>query len=226
MRIKRLSLLEGASKASGLTVVIDVFRAFTTAAYAFNNGAERIYPVGSIEEAFKIKKMNPDWILMGEREGKQVEGFDYGNSPYEISKANLKDKIIIQTTSAGTQGIVLGKGAQEILPGSFVIADAIIDYLRKKDPDEISLVGMGWGGKVKSIEDEACADYIEMKLNGEIPDFNQMKRKIRSNPEGEKFFDKSQPHFVEEDFHYAMDLNKFSFFMKVKRNKVPYIVRI
>jgi 2-phosphosulfolactate phosphatase len=226
MRIKRLSLLKGASKASGLTVVIDVFRAFTTAAYAFNNGAERIYPVGSIEEAFKIKKMNPDWILMGEREGKQVEGFDYGNSPYEISKANLKDKIIIQTTSAGTQGIVLGKGAQEILPGSFVIADAIIDYLRKKDPDEISLVGMGWGGKVKSIEDEACADYIEMKLNGEIPDFNQMKRKIRSNPEGEKFFNKSQPHFVEEDFHYAMDLNKFSFFMKVKRNKVPYIVRI
>jgi 2-phosphosulfolactate phosphatase len=226
MKIKRRSLLDGATKASGISVVIDVFRAFTTAAYAFHNGAERIFPVGNMEEAFKIKKMNPNWILMGEREGKQVEGFDFGNSPYDISKANLKDKIIIQTTSAGTQGIVLAKKAKEILPGSFVVADAIVDYIRKKDPNEISLIGMGWGGRVKSIEDEACADYIEMKLLGEKPDFNEMRRRIRSNPEGEKFFDKSQPHFVEEDYYYAMDLNKFSFCMKVKRDKMPYIIRI
>jgi 2-phosphosulfolactate phosphatase len=37
--IRRLRLLDGAKTARGLTVVIDVFRAFSTAAYAFDRGA-------------------------------------------------------------------------------------------------------------------------------------------------------------------------------------------
>lgn len=226
MKIRRFSLLEGASRAKGTTVVIDVFRAFTTAAYAFDNGAEIIYPVSSIDEAFDLKEKNPDWVLMGEREGKQIQGFEYGNSPYEISKANLKGKKIIQTTSAGTQGIALARDASEVLPGSFVIADAIVRYILENYPDEVSLIGMGWGGRVKSVEDEACADYIENKLKGEEPDFEKMRKRIRSNPEGAKFFDPAQPQFREEDYHYAMDLNKFSFCMKVKKEELPFIIKI
>jgi 2-phosphosulfolactate phosphatase len=226
MKIRRFSLLEGASKAKGTTVVIDVFRAFTTAAYAFDNGVEMIYPVSSIDEAFDLKRKNPDWVLMGEREGKQIQGFDYGNSPYEISKAKLHGKKIIQTTSAGTQGIALAKDASEVLPGSFVISDAIVRYILENDPDEVSLIGMGWGGRVKSVEDEACADYIEKKLKGEEPDFEKMRKRIRSNPEGAKFFDPAQPQFREEDYHYAMDLNKFSFCMKVEKEELPFIIKI
>lgn len=226
MNIRRLSLLEGAGEASGVAVVIDVFRAFTTAAYAFAGGAERIYPVASVDEAFSIKAANPDWILMGEREGKKLEGFDYGNSPYEISKADLRGKTIIQTTSAGTQGIVLASGAVEVLPGSFVIADAVANYIKDLDPVEVSLIAMGWGGRVKSVEDEACADYIEAKLLGREPCFEEMQIRIRSNPEGTKFFDPGQPHFVEEDYHYAMDLNRFNFCIKVLRGVQLYMIRV
>jgi len=226
MNINRYSLIEGASKAKGTTVVIDVFRAFTTAAYAFNRGAERIYPVSSVDEAFDLKENNPSWVLMGEREGKQIEGFDYGNSPYEISRVDLKGKNIVQTTSAGTQGIALARDASEVLPGSFVIVDAIVSYILENDPSEVSLIGMGWGGRVKSVEDEACADYIERKLRGEETDFEKMRKRIRSNPEGAKFFDPAQPHFREEDYHYAMDLNKFSFCMKVIKEELPYIIKI
>lgn len=226
MHIKRLSLKEGAKKATGLAVVIDVFRAFTTAAYVMGNGAERIYPVGSLEEAFQLREENPDWVLMGERSGVPVKGFDYGNSPYQVLDVDFSGKTVVQTTSAGTQGIVLAKDADEIILGSFVMADAIVRYIRERNPEIVSLVAMGWGGNAKSLEDELLADYIEKSLNDGIPDFSEMKHKIRENPEGAKFFDESQPCFVEGDFHCAMDLNRFSFVLKIFKDGQAYVERI
>ena len=71
MEIRRLSLIGGAEQAQGLAVVIDVFRAFSTAAYVMSNGAEKIIPVGTVEEAFEMKRKYHCVVLMGEREGKQ-----------------------------------------------------------------------------------------------------------------------------------------------------------
>ena len=51
MDIRIESLIEGAARASGAVAIIDVFRAFTTAAVAFANGATRITMVASVEEA-------------------------------------------------------------------------------------------------------------------------------------------------------------------------------
>ena len=225
MRIKRLSLVEGAKQASGLAVVIDVFRAFTTDAYVMGNGAERIYPVEKVEEAFTLKQQHPDWILMGEREGKQVPGFDYGNSPYDIKDVDFKGKTVIQTTSAGTRGLFNAYNAEEILPGSFVMADAIVEYIRKRNPETLSLVAMGWGGREIAPEDESLAQYIEEKLQGATPDFDVMKAVIRKHPEGAKFFDPAQPNFKEGDFHCAMDINRFSFCLKLVKAQQPYIVK-
>ncbi len=215
MQILRLSLVEGSKEARGLTVVIDVFRAFTTAAYVMANGAECIHPVGSLEEAFRLRELNPDWVLMGERDGKKVPGFDYGNSPYEVSGVDFTGCTVIQTTSAGTQGIVNAVEAEEILLGSFVMADAIVEYIKKTSPETVSLVAMGWGGQVKSPEDESLAEYIEKRLNGLEPGFASMKQRIMEHPQGAKFFDPEQPEFVEGDFHCAMDLNRFGFCLRV-----------
>ena len=120
MEIRRLSLIEGAEKAEGLAVVIDVFRAFTTAAYVISNGAEKIIPVGTVEEAFDMKRTNHGVVLMGEREGKQVPGFDFGNSPHEVRNIDFTGLTVVQTTSAGTRGLMSAKDAHTILPGSFV----------------------------------------------------------------------------------------------------------
>ena len=225
MRIKRLSLAEGAKEASGLAVVIDVFRAFTTDSYIMANGAERIYPVATVEEAFELKRLHHDWILIGERGGKQVPGFDFGNSPYDVKDVDFTGYSVIQTTSAGTRGIFNAYHADEILPGSFVIADAIVEYIKRRNPETLSLIAMGWGGLAKAPEDESLAEYIEMKLRGEEPDFEAMKKRIRDDPQGMKFFDKSQPEFKEGDFHCAMDLNKFNFCLRLVKEDQPYIVK-
>jgi len=226
MEIRRLSLLEGAGQARGLAVVIDVFRAFTTAAYVMANGAERIIPVGTVEEAFAMKQAGRGVVLMGERDGKQVLGFDYGNSPHEVRDVNFTGITVVQTTSAGTRGLMLAGNADEILPGSFVMADAIVAYIRKRSPEVVSLVAMGWGGVGKSPEDELFAEYIEMKLKGEEPDFEAMKEEIRRHPEGAKFFDETQETFVEGDFHAAMDLNRFNFCLKLVPAERSYMVKI
>jgi 2-phosphosulfolactate phosphatase len=225
MDIRRLSLVEGAAQARGLAVVIDVFRAFTTAAYVMANGAERIIPVGTVEEAFELKRANQGVVLMGERGGKQVQGFDYGNSPHEVRDVDFTGVTVVQTTSAGTRGLMLAGNADEILPGSFVMADAIVEYIRKRSPRVVSLVAMGWGGAEQSPEDELLAEYIEMRLNGEKPGFKAMKEEIRRHPQGAKFFDETQEMFVEGDFYAALDINRFNFCLRLEPGKPSYMVK-
>jgi len=225
MIIERHSLISGARKAHGSVVIIDVFRAFTTAAYVMANGAERIISVGSLPEAFALKRSNPNWVLMGERDGKRVDGFDFGNSPFEIKEIDFSRKTVIQTTSAGTQGIANAKAAVEILPGSFVLAGAIIKHIQKTQPEAVSLVAMGSAGVEPSEEDELCAIYIEEALKGRTSDFDEMKLRIRRAPSGSKFFDPSQPHFHEEDFQMALDLDRFDFILKVMKTDRIYVIR-
>ena len=190
------------------------------------NGADAIYPVATVEEAFELKRQHHDWILMGERGGKQVAGFDFGNSPYDVSNVNFTGYKVIQTTSAGTNGLFNAYGADEILPGSFVMADAIVNYIKRRAPEEVSIVAMGWGGLEKAPEDESFADYLEQMLNGEMPDFEAMKTRIRAHPQGAKFFDKTQTDFKEGDFHCAMDLNRFDFCLRLIKAEQPYIVKV
>ena len=209
-----------------MAVVIDVFRAFTTGAYVMANGADTIYPVATVEDAFELKRQHHDWILMGERGGKQVAGFDFGNSPYDVKDVDFTGYSVIQTTSAGTNGLFNAYGADEILPGSFVMADAIVDYIKNRNPDEVSIVAMGWGGLENAPEDESFADYVAGKLKGEKPDFEAMKRRIRAHPQGAKFFDKTQTVFKEGDFHCAMDLNRFDFCLKLVKAEQPYMMKV
>src|SRR3989304_3629795 len=139
MEIKILEYIEGAKKAEGLTVIIDVIRAFSLDCYLFKNGAEKIIPVGDINLARQLKKEHPDYILMGERNEQKPEGFDYGNSPTFIQNVDFTGKIVIQTTGAGTQGIVNAVKADEIITGSFVNAGAVAKYIKKQNPKKLSL---------------------------------------------------------------------------------------
>jgi 2-phosphosulfolactate phosphatase len=208
-------MVSGAKKAQGLTLIIDVFRAFTTAAHVMVNGAKTIIPVGTIEESFELKRLHPDWIQIGERGGIRVQGFEYGNSPYEISKVDFTGRTVIQTTGAGTKGVVNATKADEIILGSFVMAGAIAKYIKNAAPDFVSLVAMGDAGIKPGEEDESCAEYIESLLLGKQPNFEKMKKRIRTSPSGAKFFDESKPQFREDDFYLALELDRFDFVLKV-----------
>jgi len=227
MEIEILQLLEGAQKARGLTVIIDVFRAFSTACYAFQAGIQRIYPVGDLEKAYFLKQQNPDYILVGERNEQKPEGFDFGNSPSQLLEATLSGKTMVHTTSSGTQGIANAKGAGEIITGSFVNAQAIINYIRKQQPEFVSLVCMGYSCQYPTDEDTLLAVYIKNELEGTPNDFQTMVEKIRAGDGARFFAPEKQEWAPAADFDLCLSLNRFDFVLKVENeNGLNYLKKI
>ena len=167
MTVRRLSGIEGAREAVGTTVIIDVFRAFTTAAFCVAAGAREVALVADHAHALALKANDPDLFLTGEIGGRPIPGFDLGNSPSRIVDLDLRGRRVVQRTSAGTQGVVAAAAATEVLLGSLVIAGATVRYLRGRDA--ISLVAMGTAGGDDHAEDEICAAYLEQLLLGAAP---------------------------------------------------------
>lgn len=220
MNIEILHLIEGAKQADGLTVVIDVFRAFSMECWLYALGAKEIRPVGSIEETFAWKQKDAGCVLVGERHGRKIDGCDLGNSPSSIDPDLIRGKRIIHTTSAGTQGVANAVRAEEIITGSFVNAKAIADYIRKKSPEKVSLVCMGKEGLAPAEEDELCAVYLEALLTGEgIPDIDDRLKALRTGG-GRHFFDPSLKEvFPEKDFWMCIDRDRFDFVLQVRRDR-------
>lgn len=220
MDVKILELLEGARQAEGLAVVIDVFRAFTTECYAFDGGCRLSYPIGSLDEAFAMKKAHPDYILLGERGGAKVEGCDLGNSPYDVTQTDFSGKCMIHSTSAGTQGIVAAAaaGATEIVTGSLVNARAVTDYIMQKDPDKVSIIAMGKAGLTRTTEDLLCAEYMKAMLTGQPFDIRGGIDYLRYHG-AEQFFDPALADiFPREDYPLCVDYDRFSFVLKVEKD--------
>ncbi|MBD3388970.1 MAG: 2-phosphosulfolactate phosphatase [Candidatus Altiarchaeales archaeon] len=178
MEIRTSRFVDGASSAVGLAVVFDVFRASNTVLGCFGAGAVGVVPVGGLGEAYRLKEENPNYLLVGEREGLPPEGFDVGNSPYLISKMDLSGKTVVFSSSAGSQGIVAAVNAEEVLIGSFANAGPLVSHILERDPDVVSLVAMGLNGNEKAIEDEECANFIREKLLGNDADFEGIRNRI------------------------------------------------
>ena len=127
MDIHITNFVEGAQQATGLAVIIDVFRAFSVACYVAARQPERIIPVEDVEQARALQGHYGDALLIGEREGRRVPGFGYGNSPTEIVGVDFSGRTVIHTTSNGTRGLVNATAADEVITGSFVNAQAIVE---------------------------------------------------------------------------------------------------
>ncbi len=217
MNIRILQLLEGAKQATGIAVIIDVFRAFSVEAYCFHKGAKTIIPVGDANLAYKLKEENPETLLVGERHGAMLPGFDVGNSPSVLAKMDIAGKTVVHTTSAGTQGIANAVNATEILGCSLLNAKATAEYIRKSGAEEVSLVCMGLDALVPTEEDTLCAEYIKSILEGTKLDMPSLIADLK-NTSGAKFFDKTQADvFPEADFHMCTELDKFDFVIKLEK---------
>ena len=217
MDIRILQLVDGAKQARGLTVVIDVFRAFSTACYVIGAGAEKIIAVGELGAVFSLKEKHTEYILMGERGEKMPPGFDFGNSPSQLQDIDFTGKTVIQTTSSGTQGLVNAIHADEILTGSFVNVGAIVSYIKSRSPDVVSLVCMGYAAERPIEEDTYCAEYIRNSLQGLQTDFDSMTDNIRETSGARFFIAESQDHAPSTDFYLCLHLDRFDFVLQAKK---------
>ncbi len=221
--------LDGCGEAEGAVVAIDVFRAFTTAAYAFDRGAARIILVGTVEEALERRKRLPDALLMGEVNGLPIKGFDFGNSPTAIATADLRGRTLVERTSAGTQGIVRSERAEILLASSFCCARATVDYLRRVSPARVTFVITGWyrddeTDALYGDEDVACADYMQALLREQDPDPQPFLDRATHARAASKFLDPGQPDFPESDFELALAINRFHFAMVAHREQGDFVL--
>ena len=217
MEIRLLSLLEGAQQAEGTTIIIDVYRAYTTAAVAFERGVEKIILVAEVEEALDLRAKGLGDLCVGEVEGTRPAGFDFGNSPYEIARADLRGKTLIQSTRAGTVGAVAARRAARIYAGSLLIARATARAVLRQRPELVSIVAMGSQGIVRTDEDEQCALYIRNLLEGREPDPAALRNLVASGGETAKFDDPEQPQYRPEDRDRALQVDSVNFAIEVER---------
>jgi 2-phosphosulfolactate phosphatase len=211
------SLLDGARRSRGTTVIIDVFRAFTTAAVALSRGARRIVLTAEPEEALALRRRGVGELCMGEVGGKRPPGFDFGNSPYELSTADVAGKTLIQSTRAGTVGVCAVPAGLPIYAASLVTARATAKAVASDTPSEVTLVAMGMRGETRTDEDEQCALYLRNLLQGRSPDSAAVATLVRASGEAGKYGDPAQPHFHAGDLDFAVAVDCFDFAVPVGR---------
>lgn len=208
------SLLEGATQASGVVAVIDVFRAFTTAAVALANGASRIIMVGSADEALALRQRGIGQVCMGEVHGLAPAGFDFGNSPLDLSGVDFAGRTIIQRTSAGTQGIVAAAGrAERLYAASLVTARATARVLASSG--RVCLVAMGEEGLVRTDEDELCALHMRQLLLGRPGAAQALRQVILAGGDVAGFHDTARVYLPADDVGIALDIDRYDFAVRV-----------
>jgi 2-phosphosulfolactate phosphatase len=217
MKIEITEFVEGARQAHGLTVIIDVFRAFSVECYAMDSGAAKIIATGEVAEAFELKKRYMKAVLVGERDEKKIKGFDYGNSPTEIIKADLTGRTVIHTTTAGTNGLVNAVNADTILAGSFVNASAVVRYIVATAPEHVTLVAMGYRARESAEEDLLCAEYLESLITGRNGNLETRIANLRITS-GKRFFMPQNLDFSPPtDFFLCTMTNRFNFVLKAEK---------
>ena len=231
MKIVKESLIEGAQRAQGLVIIIDVFRAFTVTPLFFYLGARKVIFVRDPEEAFLLKTNYDDIVLAGEVNEQLIPGFDLGNSPSELirkPKEFLKGKIVVQRTTAGVTGVIsaLAQAGMVIL-GSYVMAKAISRYILAQNPlpEIVTVVAMGRRGITKSPEDEGCADYLEHLLKGSHYDNIKTVEHIIFNEAAQKFIRGDKPYLPKEDPLFCLQKDIFDFVLVAAKENGLVTVR-
>ncbi len=145
-------------------VVVDILRATSCMVTAFAHGVESITPFADLTACQAMK--GKGYITSGERDGKKVDGFDRGNSPFEYMGEDMLEKKIAFTTTNGTQAIEKAIGAKKIVIGSFLNLSSVVKYLLFGE-NSVLIICAGWKGKV-NLEDTLFAGAIMEKLRNHI----------------------------------------------------------
>jgi 2-phosphosulfolactate phosphatase len=204
----------------GPVVVVDVIRAFTTAAYAFGSGAAEIYLVDDVDEALAFKAAHRGTIALGENRGLRPEGFDFPNSPAMIGRADLDGRTLVQRTSAGTRGVVAARDADRLWAASLACASATARAVNAAELGAPAYVITGRfedrpdGG---GVDDEMTAALIERARVGEPLRAQETAAALLATQEAARTLALGSEHCDPMDIELAATVDAFDFAMEVER---------
>ncbi|WP_326696960.1 2-phosphosulfolactate phosphatase [Streptomyces sp. NBC_01754] len=197
------------SEVPSVAVVVDVMRAFTVAARAFAQGAEKIVLAGSLDEALALKARHPDWVAL--KDGPPAPGFDAVNSPALLRSVDLGGRTVVQKTTAGTVGALAVKEASLVLCAGFVVAEATARLLRMRVCDAVTFVVTGEDGQAE--EDLACAQYIARRITGGGTDAAEYLRRAGRSRAAAELAEGVCQGAHPDDVALCLELDRFPFAM-------------
>ncbi len=144
--------------------VIDTIRATSTIVTIIGCGGGKVIVAGSKNEALTLKELFKDSVLCGEEGGLPPRGFDFGNSPLELSSMDLKDRTFILMTTNGTQSILKAANCLKVYALSILnlysCLDSIIENALEATCDILFLCS---GEKGKIAYDDAYTAGLAVK---------------------------------------------------------------
>jgi len=209
-----------------VVVVVDVLRAFTTTAYAFERGALEILMVSTTDEAFALKHQYPELLLMGEVNAFPIEGFDLPNSPSVIDTQDLRGKRLVMRSTAGTQGVVGAAHADELYVGSLSVAQATATSISALNPQAVTFINTGVRPNGGGEEDIACSNYIASLLLAQPMELGVIDQQVRASGAAARFTGSDESDLPASDLEYATRVDQFSFAMKVTRKKNNLVLSV
>lgn len=208
---------------SGAVVVVDVIRAFSTAAFAFGAGAAEIYLVATVEEALAFKSSRPGVLAMGEDRGFRPDGFDFPNSPAMVAAANLDGRTLVQRTSAGTQGVLAAVHAKRTWAASLAVASSTANAVNDAglgDPTYVITGAVPDRPERNGADDRIAADAIEAIRQGGSIEPVDVASALFATDEAERTLMLVPDHCHPDDIVLASRVDTFDFAMEAVRDEV------
>lgn len=217
--------LQQAPDDAELVVVIDVLRSFTSAAIVLERGARCVYPVpGGIPPAYWRRGIGPAVSVGSLPGGDPAPGFDFGNSPAALSRADVAGQAVILSTAAGVAGLLRHRHAPRLYAASLGCARATAEAIRASGVSRICFVITGEWVDRDGDEDIACADYLEALLRGETVTPERFERRVRDSDFGRRFAAGDNPHLSAADLDLAARIDCHDFAMPVRRAGARLII--
>ncbi len=213
-----------------IAITVDILRASTVITTALYYGAKWILPTLDIQTAFELaKKYNA--ILMGERKGLKITGFDFGDSPLEIKRERIIGRKIVFTSTNFPKAFFESKKSPIILIGSILKASAVTELaytLAIKKGYDICFMLAGHKSDY-SYEDLAFAGVSGIILKNYNVSFdkkvkyaidfiseNGLEKCIRESPQAKKLIHLG----YNNDIEFASKMNLFNIIPIARENKI------
>ena len=211
MNIIHATGIEGAREARGTVVVIDVLRSFTVRAYALAGGARECRLVKTVAEARALAARVPGAVVSAEEDALPVAGIAISNSPTKIQQTDLRDRILVQRSTAGTQ-VAAAVENGDMFAASLVVARATVQACLLRRPGTVTLIA-----SADHPEDHACAAYMEAIIRGQETDLERLLQPLRDSDRYRRAISGEWPGFPPSDLDLALTADRFRFAMPIKR---------
>ena len=211
MNIVHATGIAGAQDARGIVVVIDVLRSFTVSAYALAGGARECRLVRTVTEARGLAAKTPGAVICAEEDALPVDGIPISNSPTQIRRLDLTDRVLIQRSTAGTQ-VAAAVRSDDIFAASLVVARATVQACLLRNPNDLTFVA-----SADHPEDHACAQYMEALATGARADLDALLEPLRHTDRYQRVRAGAWPGFPPTDLDLSLQADVFDFAMPVVR---------